>query len=85
MQLTYLQDPGHGWIACPLPLAHDLGITDKVSRYSYLDRDILWLEEDCDAALLVDALRARGEPISFVEIFIKHDAHIRALPRWREK
>jgi hypothetical protein len=85
MQLTYLQDPGHGWIACPLPLAHDLGIAAQVSRYSYLDGDTLWLEEDCDAALLVDALRARGEPVSFREIHVNHDAYVRAMPRWRAK
>lgn len=85
MQLTYLQDPGHGWIACPLSLVHDLGIADKVSRYSYLDRDILWLEEDCDAGLLIDALRAAGIPYTLVAQHVPIDAYVRALPRWREK
>lgn len=85
MQLTYLQDPGHGWIACPLPLAHDLGIADKVSRYSYLEGDTLWLEEDCDAGLLIDALRAAGTPYTLVAEHVPTDAHVRALPRWRAK
>lgn len=85
MQLTYLQDPGHGWIACPLALAHDLGIADKVSRYSYLDGQTLWLEEDCDAGLLIDALRAAGTVFRIREQHLNHDAHVRALPRWRAK
>ena len=48
MELAYIQDPGHGWIACPASLVRDLGIAHQVSRYSYLDRPsgTAYLEED---------------------------------------
>jgi hypothetical protein len=64
---TFHTDPGHGWLECPVGLLIDLGIKDKVSRYSYRKLNVAFLEEDCDAALLVNALEAKGDTITFIE------------------
>lgn len=84
MELTYLQDPGHGWVGCPLPLARQFGILPKVSRYSFLDneRDLVWLEEDCDAGLLMRALADSSTRYSIKEIHTPANAYVRRLPRW---
>jgi len=83
MKIKYFQDPGHGWFAVPATLVFRLGIAEKISTYSYTDGDRAFLEEDCDAALLLDALRAAGEPFEIVPSFTNRESRIRRLPRWR--
>lgn len=84
MQFTYLTDPGHGWVRCPLSLALELGITPRVSRYSYFQPETndIWLEEDCDAGLLIDALRAAGIEYTLRELHVNGDAAVRSFPSW---
>ena len=60
MKLFYYQDPGHGWIKVSNNLINKLAINDKISSYSYMRKDYAYLEEDCDAGLLFDALEKRG-------------------------
>ena len=53
MKLTYYQDPGHGWVKVPRKLLTELGVADKVSSFSYQRGDFVYLEEDCDADLVL--------------------------------
>ncbi len=62
----WVTDPGHGWLAVPLSEIDRTSIHDRISPYSYIGSD-LWgydgyalLEEDCDAALYIDALALPG-------------------------
>lgn len=48
-------DPGHGWIAVKMRELQALGIVDKISAYSYVKGNTVYLEEDCDAAAFFDA------------------------------
>lgn len=57
---TLYSDPGHGWIKVPLPLLQKLGIAGNISSYSYWRKGHAFLEEDCDAGLLIDALVDQG-------------------------
>lgn len=52
-QFTFHTDPGHGWLAVKRSEVIELGIADKISRYSYQNGDSVYLEEDCDASLFV--------------------------------
>ena len=36
------------------------GISEKISGYSYREGENVWLEEDCDAPKLINALKERG-------------------------
>ena len=47
----FIHDPGHGWLEVSLHELVELGIVDKISGYSYVsaDRQLVYLEEDCDA------------------------------------
>ena len=62
-KITFYSDPAHGWYAVPVSELVRLGIADKITTYSYISADGLtaYLEEDCDASTLADALTAAGE------------------------
>lgn len=83
LTLDYVQDPGHGWIAADIHALRQYNLTDKVSEYSYRDGDLVWLEEDCDASLYLNALRRAGIPFTLKESHTNHDSRIRRLPRFR--
>jgi len=52
-------DPGHGWLAVPFKDIEALGIQDKISGYSYVKGKTAYLEEDCDAAVFMEAYAER--------------------------
>jgi hypothetical protein len=64
----YHTDPGHGWLEVKYSELKDLGIADKISSYSYIKDDAVYLEEDCDAAVYLDAIKSKGNEIEFIEL-----------------
>jgi len=50
------EDPGHGWLQVPKSLLKQLGITNKITGYSYQRGEFAYLEEDCDLGTFVVAL-----------------------------
>lgn len=48
-------DSGHGWLAVKLTMLKDLGIVDKISKYSYIRGQTVYLEEDVDARVFHEA------------------------------
>ena len=61
-QLTYLVDPGHGWLVVPLVEIASLGIEQQISACSFIQGQNAYLEEDVDAPLYLDARAAQGIP-----------------------
>ena len=51
----FYADAGHGWLAVKRPLLADMGLLDKISSYSYQRGGTVYLEEDADASLFVEA------------------------------
>lgn len=82
MKLHFYNDPGHAWCKVDRALLADLGVLDKVSSYSYVRGSAVYLEEDCDASLLIAALRARGIEPEFVEHYSDGDSPIRGYARF---
>ncbi len=78
MRYTVHVDDGHEWLEAPRAVARDAGILDRISRYSHQSPDgrILYLEGDCDAALLINALGLTD----FRETYTQGDSAIRRLP-----
>jgi hypothetical protein len=68
MILNFYSDAGHGWVGVKRDLINKLGIADKISGYSYQKNDKVYLEEDCDAGLLLDALKAANIDYRIVTI-----------------
>jgi len=61
-------DPGHGWLEVKYSELKDLGIEDKISSYSYIKDDAVYLEEDCDATDYLNAMKAKGNEVEFIEL-----------------
>jgi hypothetical protein len=75
-------DPGHAWGKVKRQVLNNLGIANKVSAYSYQLRDNVYLEEDCDLALLHDTLSKQDVRIKFVEKRTTRDSKIRSYERF---
>ena len=67
MRLNFYSDPGHGWLAVPLPLLERLALLDEISPYSYMRGMLAHLEEDCDASLFLARARGAGMVVTFRE------------------
>jgi hypothetical protein len=80
--VIFYSDPGHGWAKCKREVLKNLGIANKVSAYSYQRNGYVYLEEDCDYSLLVDALRQRNTRIKCVERSSIHRSRIRSYDRY---
>jgi hypothetical protein len=82
--LTFHSDPGHGWIEVPLLVLNQLNIHNKISGCSYMQHRTAYLEEDCDAGILMDALKAHSPDaeFKFIEKNTNEDSFIRNLPRY---
>lgn len=68
-KLTYYTDPGHGWVSIKMQALKDLGISEKISHYSYMRGESAYLEEDCDLGILYQACDSKGIKI---ELITKH-------------
>ena len=78
----FISDPGHGWLKVPRSEVNSLGIGPKVSSFSYEQGDYVYLEEDCDASLFVEAKKAKNEACEFNFIDIDRMSPIRRMNRF---
>ena len=51
----FCSDAGHGWMVVPLKEIKKLGLTDKITQYSYIRGSNAYLEEDCDVTTFFKA------------------------------
>lgn len=56
---TLYSDPGHGWLAVKAVELKELGILEKITSYSYMRGETVYLEEDCDLSTFFEAYRAK--------------------------
>jgi len=84
-KLTYHTDPAHGWIEVNRADLDALDIAHQVSRYSYERADRVYLEEDCDASLYMDAAKAAGWVITMTESFAPDNSPVRDFPRYQPR
>ena len=80
--LTFHTDPGHGWLETTIQELMKYGIHNKVSKYSYRDGDRVFLEEDCDAGLLLRAYQEHGVVYGTMDKHVDYDHPIRRKPRF---
>lgn len=81
--LDHYSDPGHGWLKCSWDLARKLDIVDKISSFSYTRNGYFFLEHDCDAGVLLDALKLKGIEVKIVQKVCKTRASkIRSYTRF---
>ena len=80
--VTIYADAGHAWGKVRKDVLANLGIADKISRYSYQRGEYAYLEEDCDLAHLHDALDAQDTRIKYVEKHTNGTSRIRSYERY---
>lgn len=64
----FYSDPGHGWLAVKVKELEKLQLLDKISSCSYINGKTVYLEEDCDASLFIEAKKAINEEIQYKTI-----------------
>lgn len=84
MKITYHHDDGHGWLEVSLSQALMVSTPlHEISGYSYVGlkgfTPMLYLEEDCDAAVFLDAAKAAGKKVQVVHQHHHGDCFIRQL------
>ena len=63
-EYTFYEDPGHGWLAVKRGELERLNILSKISSFSYQNGGTVYLEEDCDARVFVNAKEERKETVT---------------------
>jgi hypothetical protein len=81
-QYTIYSDPGHAWLKVSMQELADLGLTHKITGYSYRKGNMAYLEEDCDLATFYDAKEQRGIKVTFAEVY-QDPTPIRSYPYYR--
>lgn len=64
---TVYSDPAHSWGKTALKYIHELGLSKKISPFSYVKGDYIYLEEDCDLPRFLDACKANGIAVTIKE------------------
>ena len=75
--IKFYSDGGHGWGKVRRSLLVKLGIADKISGYSYERKEYAYLEEDCDATLLLNTLDKAGISYKIVHTHTNKRSRIR--------
>ena len=60
LKLKHYSSPCHGWVKVENALMVTLGIISKISSYSFRSDTHWMIEEDSDARILINALKAAG-------------------------
>lgn len=80
--ITCRADPGHAWYEAPRTEIDRLGLTHKISAYSYQHAGVVYLEEDCDAPLYLEALNTESTKFRVCHTSTDYDSPVRCLPRY---
>ncbi len=85
-KLTFHTDPAHGWLEVPRADLDTLDIAHQVSRYSYERANRVYLEEDHDAGLYLEAAKAAGWILTMAEKNEpRNDSPVRDFPRYQPR
>ena len=80
----FYSDAGHGWVAVKRQELADLGILDKISKFSYQKGKTVYLEEDCDTAVFVKRLIELDITYAFTDkICNRRDSPIRSYESFK--
>lgn len=80
---NFYSDPGHGWLAVPIEDVNKLGIVNKISRYSYLNGEMAYLEEDCDFEVFFNAyVNEHGVAPKWKSITLNNNCAVRNYARF---
>jgi hypothetical protein len=75
VQMTFISDPGHGWLRINLEDFLKLNVATEVSIYSFITPSYntnryVYLEEDCDACIAINELKRRGISYEITDMYV---------------
>lgn len=80
---VFYSDGGHGWLEVKREELKDLGVYNKISKFSYERGAYVYLEEDCDAYEYLAAFKQRyGYEPDYTEQIVNGDSVIRTYDRF---
>lgn len=71
MTFEFIEDSGHAWLKVPYQLLETLNLNHKISEFSFRNKEWAWLEEDCDAPLLINTLNNLNISLTFNKVYVK--------------
>lgn len=81
-QYQFHTDPGHGWLAVKKSELVFLDVLEKITPYSYMKGDTVYLEEDMDAATFMMAYQQKfGQELKYKSTYLERTP-IRYYPRF---
>lgn len=83
LTLHVYNDPGHGWVRVKRDLLRLLGIEQKITAFSYQNGRWCYLEEDCDAGVLIEALKANQVAYETKSHYCNTDSRIRSYESFK--
>ena len=88
--INFYSDSSHGWAKVSINEIKELGIAKDITTYSYIADDSVYLEEDYDLGLYINAIKEQygnDIDINFVDHKSREDENglscIRDYPRYR--
>ena len=82
LSLVFHSDPAHGWLQVDRDHITDLGLLYRISCASYVSDCKVYLEEDCDMPLFLDAAEQFEWSVCYDESHSNTLTTIRNLPRY---
>lgn len=82
MKIKFYSDPGHGWGAVKRRVLDELGISDRITHFSFQKGQIVYLEEDCDLPTLVTKLALNSVVVEYEQHSTDRRSPIRSYDRF---
>jgi len=83
VKYKFITDPGHGWLSVNREDLKTLGIQNVISEFSYQKGNRVYLEEDRDAVLFLEAAKKEGWIITINESFSNKRSWVRYQERYK--
>ena len=85
MTYIFYSDPGHGWLRVRRSELQELGIADKITEYSYVFGDYVYLEEDDDYHTFKKAYKGKhGRDPETRDVIEDTTSKIRTFERYKD-
>jgi hypothetical protein len=80
---VFHHDSGHGWLEVPVQEIKAMGFEERITPYSYLDRDKAYLEKNIDSGTFLDIRKLLPKPFIIKNNYMNGMCPIRDLPHYK--
>tara|TARA_R100001460_G_scaffold91386_1_gene133162 strand:- start:846 stop:1112 length:267 start_codon:yes stop_codon:yes gene_type:complete len=81
---TLYSDSSHGWLQVQRKELEELNIINNVSEYSYINGQFVYLEEDCDLNLFINAYKSKYNVKPIIKECLQENNGIRLYSRFKK-